>query len=133
LSYFNKAYDLYGRKVVIEPMQATGNSTTEALGQGQAQACADADTIANQMHAFGEDGLAQNFQGGGTGPFSQCAAQDKLVEFNGDAYFDEATFQSQNPYVWSTTQDCTRISSSEAEVVGNGHDFEPLIGHAFEG
>jgi hypothetical protein len=118
LNYFNKVFDLYGRKVVIEPMQATGNSTTEALGQGQAQACADADTIANQMHAFGEDGLAQNFQGGGTGPFSQCAAQDKLVEFNGDAYFDEATFQSQNPYVWSTTQDCTRISSSEAEVVG---------------
>ncbi|HXQ19035.1 MAG TPA: ABC transporter substrate-binding protein [Acidimicrobiales bacterium] len=118
LNYFNKVFDLYGRKVVIEPMTATGNSTTEALGGGQAQACADADTITNQMHAFGEDGLLINFQGGGTGPFSQCAANDKLVEFNGDAYFDEATFQSQNPYVWSTTQDCTRISSSEAEVVG---------------
>ena len=57
LNYFNKTFDLYGRHVVIEPMTATGNSTTEALGQGQAQACADADTIANQMHAFGEDGL----------------------------------------------------------------------------
>jgi hypothetical protein len=118
LNYFNKVFDLYGRKVVIEPMQATGNATTEALGQGQAQACADADTITNQMHAFGEDGLLDNFQAAGTGPFSQCAADDKLVEFNGDAYFDEGTFQTQNPYVWSTTQDCTRISSSEAEVVG---------------
>jgi hypothetical protein len=118
LNYFNKVFDLYGRHVVIEPMTATGNYTTELLGQGQAQACADADTITNQMHAFGEVGLVINFQGGGTGPFAVCAAQDKLVEFNGDAYFDEATFQGQNPYVWSTTQDCTRISSTESEVVG---------------
>ena len=118
LNYFNKVYDLYGRKVVLQPMTATGNYTTELLGQGQAQACADADTIANQMHAFGDDGIAYNFQAGGTGPFSVCAAQDKLVEFNGDAYFNEGTFQDQNPYVWSVTQDCTRVSSSEAEVVG---------------
>jgi len=117
--YFNKVYDLYGRHVVIEPMQATGNTTTESLNQGQAQACADAATIANQMHAFGEDGLAINFQAGGTGPFSVCAAQDHLVEFQGNAYFDEATFQSENPYVWSGTQNCTDISQSEAEVIGN--------------
>jgi hypothetical protein len=118
LNYFNKVYDLYGRKVVIEPMTATGNYTTELLGQGQAQACADADTIANQMHAFAETGLAYETEAGGTGPFSLCAANDKLVEFNGDAYFNEGTFQQQNPYVWSVTQDCTRISSSESEVVG---------------
>jgi len=118
LNYFNKVYDLYGRKVVIEPMTAKGNSTLEALNEGQAQACADAATIADQMHAFGEDGLLTNFQAGGTGPFSLCAAQDHLVEFQGDAYFDEAQFQAENPYVWSTTQNCTDISENEAEVVG---------------
>ena len=43
---------------------------------------------------------------------SRCAlAQQHVVEFNGNAYFDEGTFQSQNPYVWSTTQDCTTVSS----------------------
>ena len=114
IKYFNKAYDLYGRQVVIKTLNSSANSTEEALGQGQAGACADADTIANSMHAFGEAGLV----GGGTGPFSQCAADDHLVEFNGDAYYDEGTFQSLNPYVWSTTQDCTRVSSSEAEVMG---------------
>jgi hypothetical protein len=118
LNYFNKVYDLYGRKVVIEPMQATGNSTVESLNEGQAQACADAATIAQQMHAFGETGIASNFQAGGTGPFSQCAAQDHLVEFEGNAYYDEGTFQSENPYVWSNTQNCTTGSQSEAEVVG---------------
>ena len=44
LNYFNKVYDLYGRKVVLQPFTATGNSTNEALNQGQAQACADATT-----------------------------------------------------------------------------------------
>src|ERR1019366_10353027 len=95
LNYFNKVYDLYGRKVVIQPVAATGNSTEEALNQGQAQACADAATIANQVHAFGEDGLSTNFQAGGSGPFSVCAAHDHLVEFDGNLYFNEATYQSE--------------------------------------
>jgi hypothetical protein len=115
IKYFNKVYDLYGRQVVIKTLNSTADATAEALGQGQAGACADADTIANTMHAFAEAGLV----GGGSGPFSQCAADDHLVEFNGDAYYDEGTFQSLNPYVWSTTQDCSRVSSSEAEVIGS--------------
>jgi hypothetical protein len=118
VNYFNKVFDLYGRKVVIQPFTATGNATLEALNQGQAQACADATTITDQMHAFGEVGLLYNQQAPGTGPFSQCAANDHLVEFNGDPYFDEGTFQKQNPYIWSTTQDCTRVSQTVAEVVG---------------
>jgi hypothetical protein len=116
VNYFNKVYDLYGRKVVIKPYVTQASFTTEELGQGQAQACADADAIANQMHAFGDAGITNGTSLGGTGPFSQCAAQDHLVEFNGDPYFDEASFEKLNPYVWNITQDCTRISSAEAEV-----------------
>jgi hypothetical protein len=117
LNYFNSVYDLYGRKVVITPYTTQASFTTEELGQGQPQACADAVAIANQMHAFGETGLINGDSAGGTGPFSTCAAQNHLVEFNGDAYFDEGSFEKVNPYVWSTSQDCDRISASEAEVV----------------
>ncbi len=113
INYLNKVYDLYGRKVVFKTFNSTASSTAEALGQGQPQACADATAISQQMHAFAEDGLL----GGGTQPFSACAAQDHLVELNGDGYFNEGTFQQLNPYVWSFTQDCTRITSNEAEVV----------------
>jgi Periplasmic binding protein len=117
LNYFNSVYNLYGRKVVIKPYVTQASFTTEELGQGQAQACADADAIANQMHAFGESGITNGDSYGGTGPFSQCAAEDHLVEFNGNPYFDESSFEKLNPYVWNITQDCTRISSAEAEVV----------------
>ncbi|HEX5265847.1 MAG TPA: hypothetical protein VFW24_03660, partial [Acidimicrobiales bacterium] len=40
VDYFNKTFELYGRKVVIQDVAASGNSTSEALNQGQAQACA---------------------------------------------------------------------------------------------
>ena len=117
LNYFNRVYDLYGRKVVITPYTTQASFTTEELGQGQPQACADADAIANQMHAFGETGMTNGDSYGGTGPFSTCAAQDHLVEFDGDPYFDEAAFGALNPYVWSITQNCNTITDSEAEVV----------------
>ena len=70
------------------------------------------------MPAFGDTGILDNYQVTGTGPYSTCMAQQKLVEFNGDPYFDEGTFEGQNPYVWSTTQDCTRVSSLTSEVEG---------------
>jgi hypothetical protein len=119
LNYFNSVYNLYGRKVEIKPYTTQSSFTTEELGQGQPQACADADAIANQVHAFGETGITNGTSFGGTGPFSSCAAHDHLVEFNGDPYFDEAAFEALNPYVWSISQDCNRISASEAEVVSN--------------
>jgi len=119
LNYFNKAYDLYGRKVVIKPYTTSANNVTELIGQGQAQACADADAITNQMHAFGEDGIPYDQSAGGTSPFSQCAANDKLMEFFGDAYYSETTFQAENPYVWSFTPDCQRIAANMADFIGS--------------
>ena len=118
LNYFNSTFDLYGRKVVIEPEASDSNGTLEALNENQAQACADADKIANTMHAFGEWGVGDNNTGGGgSGPFSVCAAQQKLVEFSGGAYFNEAFYQQYNPYVWDLPPDCERVADSGAQAV----------------
>jgi hypothetical protein len=120
LNYFNSVYDLYGRHVVLVEEHAVGNATTEALGGGQTQACADADTIKSTLHAFGEVGFTldpNGVGGGGSGPFSVCAAHDGIVEFTGGAYFSEQWFESLNPYVWNITQDCQRIADNEAEII----------------
>jgi hypothetical protein len=119
VDHFNKTFELYGRKVVIQDVAASGNSTSEALNQGQAQACADADKIATQVHAFGELGIGESFTGlGGSGPFSVCAAQQHLVEFQAGAYFPESFYQQYNPYLWHTAEDCQRIAYASAEVIG---------------
>ncbi|MHB1924269.1 MAG: hypothetical protein ACYCSJ_06235 [Acidimicrobiales bacterium] len=116
VNYFNSAYDLYGRKVVIQPVASTSNYTAELLNTNQAQACADADKIANQVHAFGDIGIGEDFQGGGTSVFAQCAAQQKMMVFDAAAYFNEGFYQQNNPYIWGIAQDCTRIANNSAEA-----------------
>jgi hypothetical protein len=120
VDYFNKVYDLYGRHVNLVEENSVSNATAEALNGNQAQACADVDTIKNSLHAFGEVGFTldpNKVGGGGSGPFSVCAAQRGLMEFSGGPYFSEQWFQQNNPYVWNITQDCQRISSNEAEII----------------
>jgi hypothetical protein len=130
VKYFNKVYDLYGRHVRLVEEHAVGNVTAELLNGGQAQACADADTIAHTLHAFGEVDFTldpNGTGGGGTGPFSACAAQDGLVEFDGGAYFDEAWYQQYNPYVWGIPQECERIGVMTAQVYGKYLANKPAI------
>jgi len=130
VNYFNQVYDLYGRHVNLVEEHSVSNYTAELLNQNQSQACADADTIAHTLHAFGEVDftLDPNGQGaGGTGPFSVCAAKDGLVEFNGGAYFDEAWYQQYNPYVWGIPQECQRIAVMSAQVYGKYLANKPAI------
>ncbi len=130
VNYFNKVYDLYGRHVNLVEEHSVSNYTAELLNGNQSQACADADTIAHTLHAFGEVDftLDPNGQGaGGTGPFSVCAAKDGLVEFDGGAYFDEAWYEQYNPYVWGIPQECQRIAVMTGQVYGKYLDNKPAI------
>ena len=130
VNYFNKVYDLYGRHVSLVEEHSVSNYTAELLNGNQSQACADADTMAHSMHAFGEASftLDPNGQGaGGTGPFSVCAAKDGLVEFDGGAYFDEAWYQQYNPYIWGIPQECQRIAVMSAQVYGKYLANKPAI------
>ena len=121
ISFFSKVFDLYGRHVVFQPTPVSGGSnecTTEAEDQGQDAACADADGIANSIKAFGEDGegIFSNGGGpGGSGPFAECAAGQKLVEFQGGAYFPQTWYDKLSPYVWASTMGCDRISQLVGE------------------
>ena len=118
LNYFNKVFELYGRQVVFKYMKSSADTTQEALGQGKSQACADADTIANDMKAFAEFGDGIDGSGnGGSGPFSECAAQYKLVELHGGAYYDETWYRQLNPYVWNGIPECERDAHMVAEQI----------------
>ena len=123
LDYFSKVFDLYGRHLVIKSYPVSGGSTqctNELEDQGQDAACADADGIANTMHAFGETGqgiYSEGAGGGGSGPFSVCAAQQKLVEFSGGAYFPQTWYDQLSPYVWDGIMGCDRVTTEVGEAL----------------
>ncbi|HVA44622.1 MAG TPA: hypothetical protein VNF50_14160 [Acidimicrobiales bacterium] len=115
VKWMNSQFELYGRQVKLDMFTGQGSSTNEALGQGQAQACADADTEANSIHAFGGINWSGIFE---SEPFSACAARYQLDVPEGAAYYPEAFYQSWNPYVWGITMNCTLISLEVGEWVG---------------
>jgi hypothetical protein len=113
IQFLNSQFELYGRQVKLQLYNGQGNYTNEELDTGSAQACADADTAANSIHAFGV--IDYETYGYETGPFSDCAARYHLYIPNGAAYFPEWWFQQRNPYVWGVTMNCWLISQQVAE------------------
>lgn len=115
VEWMNGQFELYGRRVKLVQFNGQGNGTNEALGQGQQQACADADQEAKSIKAFGSVNWAGLYE---TGVFADCAARYHLVVPDGAAYFPEWWFQQRNPYVWGITMNCTLIADNVAEFGG---------------
>ena len=107
-NYFNKTFELYGRKVVFVQYNGQGNGTNESLGQDEAAACADADQAATSLHAFGlgdYNGFLTSSE-----PLADCAARYHLYMPEGADYFPESYYQQWNPYIWSLAMNCTTIN-----------------------
>jgi hypothetical protein len=123
-AYFAKVFELWGRKVqYIDYLSKNGNSTDEALGQGQEGACADADDIISHYHPFMVVGTGKN--GGMTGVFAVCAAQRHLFTYGGGAYYPEWWYQKYHPYAWNGTMNCTMIAYQNAEYIGKRLNGRP--------
>jgi len=113
--WFDQMFDLYGRHVKhIYYKSENGDSTNEAQSKGKEGACLDADQVAKEMKAFAVGGRAA----GGTGPFSECAAERGILVFQGGAYFPESWYRKYHPYVYNNLMECERISLQTSEYVG---------------
>ena len=107
--FFNKHYQFYGRKLAVKFYDGKGSGTTELLGGGQAEAEADATTVAEQIKAFAEIN-------GGTPPFSDALARKKVVAF-GAPYVSRKWYLNHRPYNWSLATDCSIITESVSEFI----------------
>ncbi|MCU1603448.1 MAG: hypothetical protein JWO22_4157 [Frankiales bacterium] len=105
LAYFNKQYELYGRKVVIKSFQGQGDYIQEDQGQGGPQAQADGQT-ARGLGAFGD----VTFQLRGSNPYWGSLAQQKVVAW-GPLGFPDSYYQRNAPYWWSITPSGTGLGS----------------------
>jgi len=115
VSWMNGQFELYGRHVVLSQFNGQGNGTNEALDQGQAAACADADTEANSLHAFGGINWSGIFE---SGVFADCATRYKTYIPEGAPYFPESWYAQRSPYVWGITMNCSLISYEVGEWIG---------------
>lgn len=105
--YFNQHFQFYGRKLVIDFYNGQGQLTNELLGQGQAQATADATTVATQMKSFAD--LSAQSQ-----PYADALARRKVMGF-GDPYMSRQWHIDHAPYIWSIATDGTKVASFGAE------------------
>jgi hypothetical protein len=115
LAYFNRTFEFYGRQLKLVDFNGQGNETDEQTGQGQAAACADADSVATSVHAFGDMNYELNYE---NDPFDQCAARYHVYVPLGSAYFPESEMQRLDPYVWGTAMNCQLLAQGTAEFIG---------------
>jgi hypothetical protein len=107
--YFNKRYQFYGRKLVINYYPGQGSNTTELLGGGREKAEADADTV-KSMGAFADLSATSE-------PYADALARRGVVGF-GDPYLSRPWHDQHRPYIWSIATDGTMVATEAAEYAG---------------
>jgi hypothetical protein len=105
IDYFNKQFELYGRKVVLKTYSGKGDYIQEDQGQGGDKAQADAAT-ARGLGAFGD----VTFQLRGSNPYWSSLAQQKVVAW-GPLGFPDSYYQQKAPYWWSVTPSGSDLAS----------------------
>lgn len=105
--YFNSHFQFYGRKINVVFFNGQGSETNELLGEGQAQADADAITAAQQVHAFGE-------LNGTTEPYDQALAAQHVIAF-GAPYLSANWMGQYAPYEWSVDTECNDVATTASE------------------
>ncbi|HET6811337.1 MAG TPA: hypothetical protein VFH50_10035 [Acidimicrobiales bacterium] len=104
--YFNSHFQFYGRKLAFHFYNGQGSLSNELLGQGQAQAEADALT-AKQMGVFADMSAESE-------PYAADLAAQKIMAF-GDPYLSRDWHQQHAPYGWSVATDGTDVAQIAAD------------------
>ena len=107
--YFNRHFQFYGRKLVMDIYNGQGSNTTELLGGGQDKAEADADTV--KSHGDFADLSATSE------PYADALAKRGIMGF-GDPYLSQPWHDQHRPYIWSLATDGTLVANEAAEYTG---------------
>src|SRR5207248_947528 len=107
--YFNRHFQLYGRKLVIDFYNGQGSHTTELRGGGQDKAEADADTVKSKG-SFADMSATSE-------PYADALAKRGIVGF-GDPYLPQPWHDQHRPYIWSLATDGTLVANEAAEYTG---------------
>ncbi len=108
IDYFNKHFQLYGRKLVGIEFQGRGSAVNEAIGGGQDLANADAIQAAQELNLFADVSAF-------TAPYANALTQQGVMAF-GAPYMSRDWFNERAPYAWSIVPDCSQLA--ELNIAG---------------
>jgi hypothetical protein len=106
VTYFNNSFQFYGRKLSLHFFGGQGTLTSEITGGGQAQANADALTVADSEKAFADVSAFSQ-------PFAQALSLQHVVNI-GSPYMSLGWYQQYSPYAWSFFPNCTTATQGGA-------------------
>jgi hypothetical protein len=106
VTYFNRSFQFYGRKLVLHFFNGHGTLTSEITGGGQSQANADALTVASSYKSFADVSAFSQ-------PFGQALSQQHVVNI-GSPYMSLGWYQKYSPYAWSFFPNCTTATQGGA-------------------
>ncbi|HVY08591.1 MAG TPA: hypothetical protein VG650_05025 [Mycobacteriales bacterium] len=110
VTYFNRTFQFYGRKLSLRFFNGQGTLTSEITGGGQSQANADALKVADSYQAFADISAFSQ-------PFAQALSEQHVVNI-GSPYMSLGWYQQHSPYAWSFFPNCTTATEGgSANVV----------------
>ncbi len=109
LEYFNRTYELYGRKVKIVTYKGRGDAIKELGGTGQEGANADGLKVAQEIGAFADmTAISQ--------PYLDALVRQKVIAFGG-LHLPSTYYRQRAPYAWGQLVDCTALLSSAVDLI----------------
>ena len=104
--YFNTHFQFYGRHLVVDFYNGVGSAMQETLGNGQAEAEADAVTVGEKIKAFADITASTEL-------YADDLVREGVMAF-GDPYMSSKWHAAHAPYAWSLAPDGTKIATLAA-------------------
>jgi hypothetical protein len=124
VTYFNRNFQFYGRKLELVNWQGKGSILNEFQGAGQEAAQADAIRAAKELKVFADISAL-------TQPYADSLTRQGVLNV-GAPYLSQQWFAAHAPYSWSPNPDCTSLMHSVAQYL-NRRVFGYPAGHAGPG
>ncbi|HEX3827530.1 MAG TPA: hypothetical protein VHV82_09690 [Sporichthyaceae bacterium] len=124
ITYFERNFQTYGRKIEMVEWKGKGSVINEIVGAGQEAAQADAIKAAKELKVFADVSAF-------TQPYNDALARQGVVAI-GAPYLSRQWFAAHQPYSWSPFPDCTSLAQTIAEYL-NKRVFGHPADHAGPG
>lgn len=102
--YFNKYFQIYGRKAEIVFYKGQGDQLSEFFGGGAEAANADALRVAKELKGFADLSVL-------TTPYAEALVRQKVLAMP-PVHMSQTWYKSHRPYAWGVLVDCTRLANS---------------------